>query len=267
MATVIPTISTDLHSAAGYTWIGGANLLANAAAAPIWAKLSDIWGRKPLLLTAIALFFSASLICALSENMSMLLVGRALQGCGGGGTMEMVSITISDLFSMRSRALYLGLLEFVWCLAGALGPLLGGVFAQYATWRWAFWVNLPVAGPTFVLLFLFLDVHNPKTRLSDGLKAIDWFGSVAIVGVTVMLLLGLSFGGEAFPWDSPKVICLIVAGCVLCIFFVFGEKKLAKYPVMPPSLFDHRSKIACLVIAHLHGAVRLLLPHLSYDSN
>lgn len=101
MATAIPTISSDLHSASGYSWIGGAYLLANATAAPIWVKLSDIWGRKPILLTAVALYFLSSIVCALSHSMEMLIVGRAFQGTAGGGLIQLVYVTISDLFSLR----------------------------------------------------------------------------------------------------------------------------------------------------------------------
>ena len=101
VATAIPTIASDLHSASGYSWIGGAYLLANAAAAPIWAKLSDIWGRKPILLAAVALFFASSILCALSATMKMLIIGRAFQGTAGGGLIQLVNITISDMFSMR----------------------------------------------------------------------------------------------------------------------------------------------------------------------
>jgi len=107
-ATAIPTISAELHSASGYTWVGGAYLLANAAASPIWAKLSDIWGRKPILLVAVAWFFASSIICATAVDMGMLIAGRALQGVAGGALIQLTNITISDLFSMRSRSLYLG---------------------------------------------------------------------------------------------------------------------------------------------------------------
>lgn len=124
-ATAIPTISAQLHSASGYTWIGGAYLLANAAASPILAKMSDIWGRKPMLLAAVAWFFVSSIICATAKDMGTLIAGRALQGVAGGGLIQLTNITISDLFSMRQRSLYLGLLEFMWALAGGVGPILG----------------------------------------------------------------------------------------------------------------------------------------------
>jgi len=142
VSTAIPTISRDLHSAAGYTWIGGAYLLANAAFGPIWAKLSDIFGRKPIFLAAVAIFMASSIVCALAKNMEMLIVGRAIQGGAGGGLTMMVNIAISDLFSQRQRSLWLGLCEGVWAIAGGLGPILGGVFTQLVSWRWCWWVNL-----------------------------------------------------------------------------------------------------------------------------
>lgn len=118
----IPTISSDLHSSAGYTWIGSAFLLANAAAAPSWGKLSDIFGRKPVLLAAVAVFWVGSLVCGLSVNMGMLIAGRAVQGVGGGGTLILVNICISDLFSVRKRGVYLGFVGLTWAVAGGFGP-------------------------------------------------------------------------------------------------------------------------------------------------
>ena len=136
VATSIPVIISSLGSSSGYFWIGAAYLLANAAAAPIWAKFSDIWGRKLALLAAVLVFASGSLIAALSVDMPMLLAARTLQGTAGGGLIQLVNITISDLFSLRSRSLWLGLTEMMWALAGGLGPILGGAFTQLVSWRW-----------------------------------------------------------------------------------------------------------------------------------
>ncbi|CEO61049.1 hypothetical protein PMG11_05432 [Penicillium brasilianum] len=255
LATAIPTIAAKLHSAAGYTWIGGAYLLANAASACIWAKLSDIWGRKLILLIAVAWFFVSSIVCAVAVNMEMLIAGRALQGVAGGGLLQLITIIISDLFSVRLRSLYLGLMEFMWAFAGGIGPLLGGAFSQYVSWRWNFWINVPVSGVTFILLLFFLDVHNPKTKIMDGVKAIDWFGSVSMLGLTLMLLLGLDFGGETFAWSSSQVICLIVFGSFCSLLFIYSEKRLAKYPLMPLNIFSRLSNIATLAVAFAHGFV------------
>ncbi|KAL4902571.1 hypothetical protein BDW74DRAFT_158044 [Aspergillus multicolor] len=253
VATATPTISADLHSGGGYVWIGGAYLLANAASGNIWANLSDIWGRKPILLSAVALFFVSSIICATAVDMAMLIVGRSLQGVAGGGLIQLILITISDLFSVRLRSLFMGLMEFTWTVAGALGPVLGGVFTESVSWRWIFWINLPVCGVAFVLLILFLDVHNPRTSMLDGIKAVDWFGSLSILAISVMVLLGLDFGGDTFPWDSPKVICLIVFGALMSIAFIYSEKRLAKYPLMPLHIFKSRSNVACFLVDFTHG--------------
>lgn len=255
VATSIPTITHDLHSSSGYVWIGGAYLLSNAASGPIWAKLSDIFGRKPIFLTADALFFASSVFCAKAGSMKVLIIGRTFQGVACGGLIPLIMITISDLFSIRSRSLYIGIMELVWVIAGGVGPVLGGVFTQRLSWRWNFWINLPISGTTFILLFLYLDVHNPKTPVLDGLKAIDWFGSLSIIGLVLMLLLGLEFGGATVPWNSPRVICLIVFGALMSVAFIYSEKRLAQYPLMPLKLFANRSNAASLLLTLWHGMI------------
>ncbi|KAH0349305.1 putative MFS transporter, partial [Aureobasidium melanogenum] len=255
VSTALPTIASELHSASGYTWVGSAYLLANAAAAPIWAKLSDIWGRKIILLTSVAWFFVSSIICATAPSMSVLIAGRALQGVGGGALIQVTIITISDLFSMRLRTLFIGLMEFMWALAGGIGPIVGGVFSESVSWRWCFWVNLPISGTAFFLLLFFLDVHNPRTKVVEGIMAIDFLGSLCVLGLTLMLLLGLDFGGVIFPWSSPKVICLIVFGVVMGGLFILSEKKYARYPLMPLGIFSHPSNVACLVVTFCHGFI------------
>jgi MFS family permease len=143
----------------------------------------------------------------------------------------------------------------MWAIAGSIGPILGGVFTEKLSWRWCFYVNLPISGATFFLLLVFLDVHNPRTSIIDGFKAVDWFGSVSILALTLMLLLGLQFGGATFPWKSPQVICLVVFGSLMSIFFVYSEKRLAKYPLMPLSLFQKRSNVASMLVCFVQGMV------------
>ncbi|KAI9720042.1 MAG: hypothetical protein M1812_003169 [Candelaria pacifica] len=255
ITTALPTISEHFHSSAGYTWVGSAYLLANAATVPTWGKFSDIWGRKPVLLAAAAIFFIGSLISAVSVSIVMLIAGRAVQGVGGGGLIILVNICISDLFSMRNRATYFGLVGMVWALASAVGPVLGGVFTQLVSWRWCFYINLPCTGLGMIVIFFFLDLTTPKTPLAAGLKAIDWLGSITIIGATLMFLLGLEFGGVTFPWDSPKVICLIIFGLVIGVLFFLNEWKLARHPVMPLRLFKRSSNIAALSVCFSHGMV------------
>lgn len=195
--------------------------------------------------------------------MRVLIAGRALQGTAGGGLVQLVYITISDLFSMRSRTMYLGLLQLMWAIAGGVGPIVGGALTEYISWRWVFWINLPVAGTTFLLL-MFLQVHNPKTAFMDGIKAVDWFGSLTLLGLMSMLLLGLNYGGATFPWNSSTVICLLVFGVVMSVFFVFSEKKLARHPLMPLGIFRSRSNVGTLVVGFMHDFVSYRDPLLQY---
>jgi MFS family permease len=143
----------------------------------------------------------------------------------------------------------------MWALVGGVGPVLGGAFTQYISWRWIFWINLPISGLAFLLLLLFLDVHNPRTGALEGLKAIDWLGSLSMLMLTTLILLGLNLGGVTYPWNSPTIICLFVVGALMTAVFVYSEMKVAQYPLMPPSLFRHWSNVAILLVVFAHGFV------------
>lgn len=269
VATAIPTISNDLGSDAGYVWIGAAYLLANAVAAPVWTKLSDIWGRKAVLLAAVALYAGFSTVCALAPAMAALIAGRALQGAAGGGLVQVVYAVIADLFSMRARALYLALLQTMWAAAGGLGPLVGGALAERASWRYIFWLNLPIAAIAFGVLAIFLDAYNPRTSLRVGMRAVDWSGIASLLVFMVALLLGLNFGGTLFPWNSPAIICLLIGGCMMAPVFVLCEKK-ARLPLVPLDIFGEISIVGALIIGFAHDWVRSARAHnslvpLSYD--
>ena len=255
ITTALPTISEHFHSSSGYTWIGSAYLLANAASTPSWGKISDIFGRKPVLLTANLVFLVGSLVAALSNSIGMLIAARAVQGMGGGGLVTLVNICISDLFSLRSRGAYFGIIGGVWALASAIGPVIGGVFTEKVSWRWCFYINLPLDGLALIIIFFFLDLKTPKTPLLEGLKAIDWLGSLLVVGGTLMFLFGLEYGGVTYPWSSAIVVCLLVFGVFTLGLFFINEWKFAKYPVMPLQIFKYSSNCAALGVVFVHGAV------------
>ncbi|KAF1833019.1 hypothetical protein BDW02DRAFT_570431 [Decorospora gaudefroyi] len=255
VTTALPTISAEFNSASGYTWVGSAYLIAQSAATPIWGKVSDIFGRKPILLLTNAIFFIGSLLAGVSVNMDMLIAARVIQGIGGGGLITLVNIAISDIFSARDRGAYFGMISGVWALASSLGPVVGGLFTQKVSWRWCFYINLPLDGVAFVILLFFLDLKTPKTPLRQGLKAVDWLGSLTMVGGVIMLLLGLEFGGIMYPWDSATVLCLIIFGVVVIGIFFLIEWRVAPYPLMPLDLFSKRSNLAALGVCFFHAFV------------
>ncbi|KAI1099537.1 MFS general substrate transporter [Jackrogersella minutella] len=263
VATAVPTIAKSFQATElEYAWIGTAYLLPAAAATPPWGKLSDIFGRKPILLASIVVFFIGSLIGALANNINTLIAGRVIQGTGGGGILGLSVAVVGDVFSPRDRSKYYGVLSMTWGFACGLGPIVGGAFSEYVSWRWCFWINLPIAGLAGIFVFFFLKVHTPKTPIIEGLLAMDWLGTITIIGATVMFLLGLGYGGVAYPWNSAVVICLLVFGVLTLGIYALIEWKVAKYPITPLRLFQSTSNIAVFGIAYVHGAI--FIAHLYY---
>ncbi|KAJ5864727.1 Major facilitator superfamily domain general substrate transporter [Penicillium soppii] len=256
ISTALPTIAAQFGaSESGFSWIASSYLLANAACIPLWGKISDIWGRKRIIVLANVAFLVGSLICALAKNMAMILAGRAIQGVGGGGIIILANISVSDLFSMRDRPMYYGLFGATWAIAGALGPIVGGAFTTNVTWRWCFYLNLPIGGVSLVILILFLHIESPKTPLLAGLRSIDWAGTFLIIGGTLMFLFGLEFGGVNYPWASATVICLIVFGVLTWTLAMVYEWRFAKFPIIPSRLFNEWYNILILMVCFCHGFV------------
>ena len=152
--------------------------------------------------------------------------------------------------------MFLATTGLVWAISAGVGLLLGGLFSQYLTWRWAFWINLPCAFAAFIVLFFSIGSVQPRPMGADQQKSMDWIGAVSIIGVSVMILLSLDFGGVISAWDSPKALSLLIGGFVLLILFIFWEAKGAASPLMPGHLLDRVSKICPLIVCFTHGFVR-----------
>ncbi|KAF7628808.1 hypothetical protein AFLA_004154 [Aspergillus flavus NRRL3357] len=254
VAPALPVIASHLNATTSeYTWVGSAYTLASTSTTPLWAKISDIWGRRVILMIANVLFLCGSLVCALSRTPLMLIGGRVLQGVGSGGIIVMVTIIVADLFPIRERAKYYALTGIVWAISSGVGPILGGVFTQTIGWRWCFYINLPFDGISLIILFFFLHLE-PVTTAVSTLRSFDWIGSVLVVGGTVCFLYGLESGsGNEHSWDSAFTLGLLIGGILILLIWGYYEWAIAKCPVIPLRLLISRSTVPCLLTAFFHS--------------
>src|SRR6185437_11732040 len=213
-------------------WIVSAYLLTSTAATPIYGKLSDIYGRRRLLLVALAVFGTASCLCALAGSLGQLVIARALQGIGGAGLMAMAQAAIADVVSPRERGRYQGYMASTWGLASIAGPVIGGWVTDTLSWRWIFWINLPIALVAMLLCDRALRLLQPR----GGKVRIDWAGAGLLTAAVSAWLLVLSWGGVEMPWTSTPILGLGVAGLVLMILLTFQERRFPD-PLLPPRLF------------------------------
>src|SRR5213082_2547549 len=216
VGTALPTIVGKLGGINHYSWVVTAYLLASTASTPLYGKVSDLYGRRPVLLFAIAAFLVGSLLAGASQNMTELVVTRGIQGLGAGGLMTLAFTIISDVLAPRDRGRYQGLFGAVFGLSSVAGPLVGGYFAQH-DWRWIFYINVPVAIVAII-------VCNQVLRLVPHERRehrIDWYGAVLLVGAVVCLLLALSFGGSpGWAWGSARIVGLFAGFAVLTVAFL-----------------------------------------------
>jgi EmrB/QacA subfamily drug resistance transporter len=242
VATALPRISADLKGAAHLSWIVSAYLLTSTAATPIYGKLSDLHGRKVMLQVAITLFLATSLLCAMATSMGQLITFRALQGLGGGGLIAMAHATIADVISPRERGRYQAYIAAVFAVASVLGPVLGGFFVDHLTWRWVFWINLPIGLGALVISQLTL-----RRLVAKRVRhRIDYLGAVLIVSAVCCILLVTTMGGNEVPWNAPSIKALIGGAILLVVACVVQELRSSE-PVLPPRLFANRT----FVIANL----------------
>ncbi len=234
VSTALPTITSELGGLDQLSWVVTAYLLASTVSTPIWGKASDLHGRKLMLQAAVVVFVVGSVLAGLSQNMAQLIATRALQGLGGGGLMVLVMAVLADLIPPRERGKYAGLFGAVFGLASVLGPLLGGLFTEHLSWRWIFYINVPLGIAAFAVIGAVL--HLPRRREPH---AIDWAGAtLLVVGVTGLLLVTV-WGGQQYAWLSPQILGLAVVSLVLLVLFVAQERRVRE-PILSMELFRDR---------------------------
>lgn len=248
VSTALPTIVGELGGLDHLSWVVTVYLLTSTAVTPLYGRISDIYGRKPVYQAAIGLFLAGSLLCGLAQDLPQLILFRGIQGLGGGGLMAMAFAIIGDVVSPRDRGRYTGILGSVFAVASIAGPLLGGFFVDHASWRWAFTINLP-----FGILAVAVTQRYLRLPRRHSEARVDVVGALLIVAGVSCVLLALVWGGEERPWGSATIVGLFAAGAALLAGFVAWERRAAD-PIVPLRLFRDRVVAIASVQLFLLGA-------------
>jgi EmrB/QacA subfamily drug resistance transporter len=247
VATALPTIVGDLGGLEHLSWVVTAYLLASTITGPLYGKFGDLYGRKPTLQVAIVIFLIGSVLCGIAQNMPQLIAFRALQGLGAGGLITTTIAVVGDIIPPRERGRYQGIFGAVFGVSTIIGPLLGGFFVDNLSWRWIFYVNLPVGA---VALFVIGAVFHSRTARVE--HSIDYVGAATLAAGLSCVVLFTSLGGTTFSWDSTEIAVLIVLSIVLLVAFCFAERASSE-PILPLELFRNRIFAVTSIIGFVIG--------------
>ncbi|KAI9293525.1 MFS general substrate transporter [Neoconidiobolus thromboides FSU 785] len=254
ISTAMAKIVSEFNALDSVTWVAGSYLLTSTAIQPLYGKISDIFGRKYTILMALFIFTVGSIVCGAAPNMIVLIIFRAISGIGGGGLYSLSIIIISDLIPPRIRGIFIAIASGIYAVASIVGPLVGGAFSDKVTWRWAFYINIPICTITFIIVFFFLNLPIPKGNMREKLGRVDFYGAVTLMLFTICLVLGLTWGGGEYEWNSAAVIVPLVLAGLFLIAFIYVESKAVKEPIVPGRVLN-RNTISANISAFFVGAL------------
>ncbi len=249
VATALPKVVGELGGVDQLSWVVVGYMLTSTAVTPLWGKISDLYGRRPVFLTAILVFLGGSFLCGAAQNMIQLVLFRGIQGIGGGGLFALAFAIVGDVVAPRERGRYMGYFTAVFSTASVAGPLLGGFFVDHFSWRWIFYVNLPFGIAAVAVVWTKLKL--PHTKRSHK---IDFLGAALLVAAVSCIVLLTTWAGGAHSWGSPRIVGMAVAAIVLAVAFVLWERK-ATEPILPLELFRIPTLAVTLPVSFLAGSV------------
>jgi len=257
LSVALPIIAAKLHGTAIEAfWSGTSFLLTSTVFQPSFASFSHIFGRKPLVFGALTLFAIGALVAGLARNFTMMLVGRCIQGVGAGGMISLTEIIVTDLVPLAERGKWFGIISGVWAIGSVTGPIVGGAFAQSVSWRWIFWINMPIIGVGYVMITLFLKLNHTKSApFLQQLRRVDWVGSIMFIASTTSILIPISWGGVMYSWSSWRTLVPLILGFLGLVAFVPYEIYLAKEPMIRLGIFSNRSSTLVYFQTFIHGMI------------
>ncbi|ENH72587.1 hypothetical protein FOC1_g10013244 [Fusarium oxysporum f. sp. cubense race 1] len=249
--TSLPTIVESLNLGSSYIWVTNVFFLTTACVQPLFGQLCNLWGRKKVMMFIFATYTLGSGIAGGANGGAMLIAGRAIQGIGSGGVTMANDVIISDLVPLRYRGNYIAILLLVATIGFAVGPFLGGVIVENTTWRWVFYLNLPIGGVAIVVTYFFLNLQYDRTQSTmDKLRRIDYIGNAILIASSVSILIALTWAGPVYPWSDARILAPLIIGLVGLVGFVIYEASgIPSEPVMPIRLFPGVQMLPVALIA------------------
>ncbi|KAF8075325.1 MFS general substrate transporter [Lyophyllum atratum] len=243
VGTAAPTIVHDLHGK-DFAWVSSAYTLSSAACIPLSGNLAQIFGRRPVIQIGIIVFAAGSAIAGAAPSMVVLILGRAIQGVGGGIIQSLTSIITTDLVPLRQRGLFTGITGMMWTFGSAIAPFIAGGLSEKASWRWLFYLNLPLCAVTLFVVTVFLQLNTPTETFRAKFFKIDWIGNTIIVSSACSCMLALTWGGIKFPWSSFHILVPLILGVVGLAFALFYEARWASQPTIPWVVLSNRTSMS-----------------------
>ncbi|OLN97753.1 putative MFS-type transporter C1399.02-like protein 4 [Colletotrichum chlorophyti] len=256
---IVTSLSSIIQDIGGTStqafWVGTSYLISCAVAMPFLASLSDIFGRPIILIGSLIFFTVGTILCCVSNGIDLLLVGRVIQGIGAGGMYVLSLVVFTDIVPLRHRPKLYGIIQMAWAIGSLVGPIIGGAIAEHTTWRWIFYINFPICGYSLVAIPVLLTLKPPTATFGQKLRRVDWLGGFLFIGSMVTFLVGISWGGNDFPWRSAQTLVPVFIGFFGLVITLFYEHRWAKVPFLKKDLFTDASAITVYVLGLLQGFI------------